>query len=253
LDSSNRLFATALSATTVYVFPQDSTKPTRSLNVQIGGAHPAIVESLQVDAKGFLYVGYLAIFTTPHHGSIYDWGVLVYAPGAGGNVAPVQQILIGYRNSPGHVFGLALDAQGNLLASSVAANGGVDAVWTYGSPTTNPRLLRTLGGSGVSLPFGLAIDASDELFVVNGTPGSAGPGFIAAFPATATGNPSPDRQITIAGARTIGYGMTTASGVLFATDPAAGAVYEVDATTGGLQTPIATLSVSSPSDVKLGP
>jgi hypothetical protein len=168
----------------------------------------------------------------------------------------VQQIEIGrlITHAPflfaGYTAGLAVDAPGELLASSNAVIfTSQDAVYAYASPTTGPRRIRTLTGSGISNPQGLAVDALNELYVENSGGTSS---FVAAYPATANGNPRPDREITIVGQRSFGTGIATSAGVMFVPDPAANAVYELSATAGGNQTPISTLSVPSPEDAKLG-
>ena len=77
------------------------------------------------------------------------------------------------------------------------------AVYAYASPVNNSTLLRTLTGSGIVFASALAVDSSDEVYVDNPTtaPLYTGPSFISAYPATAKGNPPPDREIGVKGAQ----------------------------------------------------
>jgi len=97
----------------------------------------------------------------------------------------------------------------------------------------------------------LAIDASNELHV-SPNPYFAPSPVVGAFPATASGNQLPDRELLPRNAMSAGTGITTMDGRLFMPDPEANAVYELDASKAGLQTPIARLSIQSPRDVALG-
>jgi hypothetical protein len=111
-----------------------------------------------------------------------------------------------------------------------------------------------LTGPGIVSPGGLAVDASDELYVDNAGQGTNS--FIAAYPATANGSPKPDRKIKVSGAQSFGNAIAVAASRLIIPDNYANAVYAVRATRKGVQTPIWTLSLPSgfsPQDVKLGP
>jgi hypothetical protein len=112
-----------------------------------------------------------------------------------------------------------------------------------------------LTGSGIVFASGLALDSSDEMYVDNPTdsPYNLASSFIAAYPASASGSPPPDREITVQGAQ-FGFGIAVSPlNLLYVPDPVNNAVYELHSQRNGLQKPISVLSVSSPYDVKLGP
>jgi hypothetical protein len=238
VDVQGNLYASALP--NIEMFSPDSKKPARSLTV--GAA-----TSLTVDDQGYLYVGG---WWGDEEGEY--WYVLVYAPGAQGNMRYSQYINIGSCLSQnacgtqGYAGGLAIDVQGNLHVSSIGSSLGV---LTFASPTTNPTPAGILTGAGITSPWGLAIGAHNELYVDNPN----GPdSFVAAYPASANGTQAPDRTIAIAGAQTFGPGIAAQDGRLFVADTAGNAVYEVRAKKGGTQKPIATLSAPAPLDVKFG-
>jgi hypothetical protein len=277
VDYSGYLYATSASGPSgsfvISVYPPHSNKPVRTLNVQCyspscgsGGPSVSGVFSLLVDSQGYLYVGpqllsggggdsrlrlptRAASRVSPLNGGA--WFVYVYAPGSSGNDAPLQAISIGscggpFGCSPGAPTGLALDAQANLHVSDDYY--GQNDVQSIALPVTNPTLIADL--TGVLNPWGLAVDASNELYVENPNGTDS---FIAAYPATANGDPVPDWEFTIAGALSFGNGIAAAAGRLFVTDPSGNAVYEVRADKNVRQKPLSVLSVPAPLDAKLGP
>jgi hypothetical protein len=250
LDSVGDLFATSPSHSAILVFPPGSTTPTRTLNLVLRNAVNIAATCLLVGPFGDLYVGYSADFTV-RSGRPPESGVLIYAAGASGESRPLQRIIVGRGGAQGTVSGLVLDSRKELI---VAVFGilPTNAVYAYSSPTKRPKRIRTLTGPAAMWPVGLALDSSEELYIDNLDPQNVSHSFIAALPVTASGSPQPDRQITIAGAKSLGFGITTSAGILFAPDSVGNAVYEAYATRNGQQSPISTLPFTSPTDVKLG-
>jgi hypothetical protein len=266
VDAAGTLYATTgTSDTSISVFPFGAFTAARTLTV------PRI-RSLAVDGQGRAYVGWVRITGgcpfRPDCFTASTETVSVYAAGASGNASPLKVFAVNDQCAtqnydyhvpppcPGFVGtnGAAIDAYGDLLLSSPAYQyPGYPtipaAIYTYGSPASNPKLVRTLLPDGILLG-GVAIDASDDLYVdIND---GSGP-IVAVFPLTATGSASPTRKISIAGALSFGKGIATAAGRLFVPDTTRNFVYEVYSMNGALQTPISKLSVASPVDAKLGP
>jgi hypothetical protein len=271
-STGHALYAT--SASTITEFRNGSTKPVLTLNVSppcnsncYGGA----ISSLLVDPEGHLFVGYeySEKFCHKYYGcltTIY-FVTYVYAAGASGNAQPSVSISAGSCNQTkisqcaGAVSGLSLDAEGELLTSFWESTWfrkvwtTSSAVYAYSSPTSYPKLVRTLTGSGVGFASGLAVDRSDEMYVDNPTdpPVNTSNSFIAAYPASANGSPPPDREISVPGAQ-FGFGIAVSPlHLLYVPDPVNNVVYELRSSRDGQQKPISVLQVSRPEDVKLGP
>jgi hypothetical protein len=254
IDSAGYLYASGVSSLgscpsvpAVIVFSPRSKKPVRTLPVFCAGdSYFASISGLSVDSGGYLYV---ALAVGELLGAC-SWYVSVYPPGGD---EPVQTIDEGGGNSPSgdcqQLDGLVEDGQGDLHVSSTGL--AVNSVLSFASPITNPTLIADLTGSGIHSPGGLAVGASNELFVDNA--GLGGGSFVAVYPATANGNARPRREIRVSGAQSFGTGIAVADDHLLVPDNIANAVYEVLATRRGAQPPIWTLSVPSPEDVKIGP
>jgi hypothetical protein len=204
--------------------------------------------SLLVGTFGTTYVGYRAVFSV-RSGRPPECGVLVYAAGASGNAGPLERIIIGRGGNAGFVTGLALDSHGELLVSALTST---NAILVYASPDRHPTIVRTITGPAALKPEGLWINPFGELYVDNISSPNPGASYVAALPASAGGQPTPDREISVVSQKSLGEAIVTGAGILFVPDSLANAVYEVYAAKGGQQTPIFTLSTSSPSDVKLG-
>jgi len=120
----------------------------------------------------------------------------------------------------------------------------------FATPLTAPAKVRTIKGYGIVHPRGLTIDAGGELYVDNVSGQSS---FVAAYPVTANGKPAPDWKVRVRNTVDFGNGIDTTHEMLFVPDTGAGLVYELHATQGGAQPPVAALPVTSPKDVKTAP
>ena len=107
----------------------------------------------------------------------------MYAPTATGNVAPVRKIAGAATGLGGGVFGIAVDAAGDVYASNHYLN----SVTEY-APGANVNVapIATLAGpaTGVKQPLGIALDPSGHLWVDSA-------GALVEYPAGANGNVSP--------------------------------------------------------------
>jgi hypothetical protein len=245
VDTSGDLYASAGNfSQTIDVFGYGSVAPARTLTLELPQAALLVAVSLYVSPRNYLFVGYSASF----NGSLPpESGVLVYPPGARGKRRPLQRIVITAQPSEyGVVGGLTMDARGDLLAAESSIG---SAVYTFALPVKSPKLIRTLSGPDLPGPNGLVIDASGELYVNNSQEQS----YIAAYPATASGTPPPDREISFSGGGEYGMGLTTSAGILFVPNWSGDDVVEIYSAIGGVQMPISTLSgIPNPMDVKLG-
>ena len=254
IDSAGYLYASGTSSVgscpfvpAVIVFSPRSKKPVRTLPVFCASdLYSAAISGLSVDSGGYLYV---ALAVSRLEGGC-AWYVSVYPRGGDESV---QTIDAGAGNSPSgdcqQLDGLVEDGQQELHVSSTGL--AVNSVLSFASPITNPTLIADLTGTGIRSPSGLAVGASDELYVDNANLGSGS--FVAVYPATANGDAHPRREITVSGSQSFGTGIAVADNHLLVPDNIANAVYEALATRGGAQRPIWTLSATSPEDVKIGP
>jgi len=137
---------------------------------------------IAVDRRGKIYVANVFGGGTSGYGSI-----LIFAPDANGNVAPVATIEEGL-NYP---FGVALDSSGNVY---VANNQG-ESVTIYAAKTYKP-IGRIYGDNTQLYPVGLTLDSSGQLYVVNSNPSGSGRGWITVYSPGANGNVKPIRQIS---------------------------------------------------------
>ncbi len=269
---SGDLYATSYPQTypaRIAVFRKDSTRRTRTLNVSIKGCNKPFkcgqgpVSALLVDSQGHLFVGYQSTYCQRvQSGGVVcttSFVVFIYAPNARGHATRHKTIVVqncgGFdAGCGGQDAGLALDSQGDLLVSLFHQEHGFYYRYVY-AYTLQGTKVRTLTGSGVVFPNGLATDASDELYVDNpvSSYNQYGVAFVAAYPATANGSPPPDREIMVKNAQ-FGTGIAvSALNLLYVPDPTNNVVYELHSDRNGSQKPISTLSVSAPEDVKLGP
>lgn len=170
IGPNGALFVTDEENESVEVYPNRARgyqSPSRTLLV------PFVPSCVAVDAAGYEYVG-----------GYTNGYVAVYAPKAHGLANTIQRIALPDRHPA--VNGVAVDSSGNLYVSDS------NEVSEFGTPTTNPTLLRAIIGSGEqNQPAGMSIDnASGELYVAN-----AGDANILAYSPTANGKSRPDRTI----------------------------------------------------------
>jgi len=161
------------------------------------------VDGLAIDGGGNLFAANCA---TCFHSSGSD-GILIFAAGANGNVAPTNTIA-GAATTLNAPTALTFDASGNLLVS----NGGGSSVTTFAPGATgNVAPIATIAGAATGLtgndPECVRNDAAGLIYVcVNNT------STIAVFAAGANGNVAPVR--TLSGAAT---GLVTPTSVSFDT------------------------------------
>ncbi len=145
----------------------------------IAGSHTGMngPQGIAVDATGRLYVADIG-----GHNAI-----MVYAPGATGNIAPAATIA-GSNTGLSYPEGVALDAGGQLyVTNSIPFPADSYSVTVYAPGATgNVAPVATIAGSNTGLngPVGIAVDATGRLYVANANS-------ISIYSAGATGNAAP--------------------------------------------------------------
>jgi hypothetical protein len=94
----------------------------------------------------------------------------VYAAGSSGNVTPIQTIS-GSNTNLSDILAIAVDGPGNIYVSNGAASGpGAESVNVF-APNANGNAtpIRTISGTltGIDQPYGVAVDPTGNLYVVN--------------------------------------------------------------------------------------
>lgn len=144
--------------------------------------------ALALDARGNLYVANRATVT-------------IYGPGAAGNVAPVRT-LAGPSTGLFSLTGIAVDRRGYVYVANdtVTKDGlrGAGTVTVYAPGASgDARPVRTIRGRATRLsrPTGLALDATGNLYVVNGDVLMEDLGSVAVFAPGARGDAAPIRTL----------------------------------------------------------
>jgi sugar lactone lactonase YvrE len=142
--------------------------------------------------------------------------IAAYVSGASGNSAPVTMF------ATGKVGGIALDANGNIYATSGSAADGQNHVVIYSRVANGNAIpIATIAGTDTGLlgPVAVTLDASGKIYVANffNPPRGAAASSITIYPPGGSGDARP--VATIAGPQT---GITSASAI--AVD-SAGAIY----------------------------
>jgi hypothetical protein len=224
----------------------------------IGGSNTGILypRDVAVGSTGTIYVANSNFGGTDR--------VTVYTAGSSGNVAPIQTIS-GSNTLLSNIFGIAVDTPGNIYVSSTAINGpgaGTVNVFAPGA-TGNVAPIRTISGAltGIYRPFGLTVDPTGNLYVMNETTASSWA--VSVFAPAANGNVAPLRTIT--GSHT-GFDNDTTGIAWFHGPPPVGRIYVTGnngvaifrANVAGNATPAKTISgaltdLNQPGAVALAP
>jgi hypothetical protein len=198
--------------------------------------------ALAVDARNYLYVGWVSI--EPHS---CTGGVYAYAPFASGRPQPVATIPIKDAGCGGP-WGLALDDQENLYV----ARSGRNAILVYSSPSSNPTLVGSIFGRQLLSPSGLAID-SNELYVGCGPGTNPSPPYVLAYHIEGPGRVRLDRKIIPASSEHSAYGEHVAVlGDYLFLNTLRG-VDQLNKLSEGVQTPLAQVNNDGASTLSIGP
>jgi sugar lactone lactonase YvrE len=183
VDAAGNIYATNFASITEYASgAQGNASPIATiagsntgLTPPTGGQGPL---GIAVDAKGTIYV------TDRFFGPA--GGVLIFAPGSNGNVAPIATIS-GTNTLLSQPFGIAVDAAGNIYV----ANDGSSGVTVY-APGSNGNVapIRQIAGSNTELGdvAGVTVDTSGKIYTASSLVTFA---HISVFAADANGDVAP--------------------------------------------------------------
>ena len=125
-----------------------------------------------------------------------DGGVTVYAAGSSGNAVPTATITSSFTGLEGP-SGIALDSSRNIYVANQFGNygnvaaGSID-IYSAGSYATGTPIATIAGDStGLSYPFGIALDSADNIFVLNRD------NAITVYPAGSAGDAAPNATISV--------------------------------------------------------
>lgn len=146
-------------------------------------------QGIAVDAKHRVYATTVTSYT--------DETVTVYAAGAYGNTEPIQTIA-GPNTGLDNPQKIAVDAKRNVYVANTANDGSPSgnnpSVTVYAAGANgNATPIRTIAGpnTGLTVPFGIALDDRRNIYVTNYSPYS-----VLVFAAGANGNATPVRTIS---------------------------------------------------------
>jgi hypothetical protein len=129
-----------------------------------------------------------------------DGTVTVFAAGANGNVAPMQEIS-GSNAGIVNATSIGLDANRNIYVASI--DGNLGTIWVFAAGSNgNIAPIQTITGSATQLnwPTGVAVDSQGFIYAVNENSSYQGPSSVTVYAPGANGNVAPVR--TIAGPNT---------------------------------------------------
>jgi hypothetical protein len=191
VDASGQLFVVDDShEVLVYSSTADGTAaPTRTLSGALTALGPTT--DIAVESSGAIYVA-----TAVPNGTFYTGEILVFAPGATGNVAPERTI-----TNPNLFLGVATDSSGNLYAAlDVPTTGGTSSVVEYGASATGAAApTRTISGPATDLNIAgaLRVDAAGKIYVPNQAISKTSTTYsLYTFASTASGNVAPVAVLT---------------------------------------------------------
>jgi Beta-propeller repeat len=157
-------------------------------------------------ARAFRCLKRPCIYVANRNGGLSHNGtVTIYAVGANGNVAPIHTIGGANTGLVGPVR-VALDASHNVYVTNNPTDSGPGWVTVYAAGAHgNASPIRKISGSntGLSSPYGIALDSSGNIYVTNADANS-----VTVYAAGADGNVAPIR--TISGSNT---GMSAPTGI----------------------------------------
>src|SRR6266571_2890268 len=187
---------------------------------------------------------------------VFGSSITVYAAGASGNATPTATIA-GGNTGLSLPFGVALDGAGNIYVANSGGNITVDGsitVYAAGaSGNATPTATIAGGNTGLSIPQGIALDGTGNIYVANINNNS-----ITVYAAGASGNATP--TATIAGGNTglsfpVGIALDGA-GNIYVTNFRGNSITVYAAGASGNATPTATIAggntgLGSPAGIAL--
>ena len=148
--------------------------------------------------NGEIYVSNQPIGSDPAIGSLEEGSILIYPPGAKGNIAPLAKIH-GSNTELGAPFGLTFDGAGNLYVASVVSGSETDSVAVFAAGSSGnvaPTRFIQCSRTELAEPIQVALDSSLNMYVVNHVGENHVGESVTVYAAGANGNVAPIRRIT---------------------------------------------------------
>ncbi|MGH7813206.1 MAG: SBBP repeat-containing protein [Candidatus Binataceae bacterium] len=154
---------------------------------------------IAVDSSGNVYVANVNDDLTFGDAGI----VTVYPTGSNGNVAPIAAITDAYSENNGGSLagGIAVDSSGNVYVANCGICGSgsvpdsIDVLPAGSNGNVVPSASIAGSNTGLSVPTGVALDSSGNIYVLNFVSHPGGAGFITVYPAGSNGNAAPSAMI----------------------------------------------------------
>ena len=172
--------------------------------------------------------------------SVICQGVATFAAGARGPAVPVNVFGL-----PGNTFvSSTIDRQDNLYITDSAR----EKIFEFSHPEGRQRLVRSISGSAITSPFGLATGPAGELYAFDGSTNIA---VVDVYKPKESGQGPPARQLVFPKSAHVFPYIAVAPGFLYVS--AYGAVDVYRASSSGPATPLFTFPIFSNLTIAVGP
>jgi len=192
LDSSRNLYAEGYIeyiGDTINVYPAGSNGNV-SPSAVIAGSDTGLdgPDGVALDSGGSLYV------SNSYGGPVGGGSVTVYPAGSSGDAVPIATITSSFTGID-FASGIAVDSTGNIYVANEfgdAGDNGSITIYSAGSYATGAPIATISGdNTGLSSPFGIALDSAGNIFVLNSD------NAITVYPAGSAGDVTPNATINI--------------------------------------------------------
>ncbi len=197
LDSSGNLYAEGYGngvGYSVNVYPEGSNGNV-SPSASIAGADTGMDGpfAIALDSSGNIYV------LNSYGGTAQLGSVTAYPAGSSGDTVPTATITSNFTRLP-FASGIAVDSPGNIYVTNTLSGAGEDfsiEIYPAGSYATGPPIATIAGDdTGLYFPFGIALDSSGNISVLNRSVQNRG-GTVTVYPAGSAGDAMPNAMINI--------------------------------------------------------
>lgn len=185
----------------IFVFPSFSngvTNPTRTITGPLNTTLDDSIQGITVDGSGNVYVTQdnASTDTCPPVPARLKPRVAVFGPTATGDVAPSKTVFAPNPFSQDDLLGIALDGSGNVWVAEDHDNGTGNV---YQLPNVAGTPAPTLTLTGIAEPWGVAVDATNNVYVVDQDTSNLFPATTPAVLVYDAGTTTPNAAKTITG------------------------------------------------------
>ncbi|MFZ0660131.1 MAG: SBBP repeat-containing protein [Candidatus Binataceae bacterium] len=193
-DRSGNLYVANQDIDSVTIYPAGASgnvAPTAT----IAGANTGLINptGIALDSNSNIYVANAASLEGGPD------SVTVFAVGSNGNVTPTATIT-GTATGLAYPTAITLDPSGNIyVANSGSQIGGVDSITVYpagSNGNVQPSATISGGSTGLLVPWGIALDSVDNIYVANDGSTVGALDSVTVYPAGSNGNVTPSTTIT---------------------------------------------------------